>query len=110
MHYQQQLQQNLIFLAVHADQHPDLQPLTFRPRPVPPEASAAAAEGAEATNGAPEEDGSGAGDEADVPQANKRSRAEQSNDDADVAVEEGDAEGTETDVSIAGLLRARGVT
>ena len=108
VHYQQQLQQNLIFLAVHADQHPELQPLTFRPRPVPPEAAAASADSAEATNGA-EEDGSDAGDEADAPQANTRPyaeqpNAEQPNGDAGMDAEE------EGDASIAGLLRARGVT
>jgi len=29
VHYQQQLQQNLIFLATHADDHPELRPLIF---------------------------------------------------------------------------------
>ena len=98
VHYQQQLQQNLIFLAVHADQHPELQPLTFRPRPVPPDAGAAAAPDADATSGA-DDDGMDASDEA-APSV-QRPRAEQPN---------GDAEMEETDASIAGLLRARGVT
>lgn len=37
MHYQQQLQQNLIFLATHADDHPELRPLIFAPTSVAPE-------------------------------------------------------------------------
>ena len=34
VHYQQQLQQNLIFLATHADDHPELRPLIFTPTSV----------------------------------------------------------------------------
>ena len=43
VHYQQQLQQNLIFLATHADDHPELRPLIFAPSSVaaPPERPAA---------------------------------------------------------------------
>lgn len=43
VHYQQQLQQNLIFLATHADDHPELRPLIFAPASVaaPPERPAA---------------------------------------------------------------------
>ena len=41
VHYQQQLQQNLIFLATHADDHPELRPLIFAPTSVAPERPAA---------------------------------------------------------------------
>ena len=40
VHYQQLLQQNLIFLATHADEQRELQPLVFAPQPVPASAAA----------------------------------------------------------------------
>jgi len=52
VHYQQQLQQNLIFLATHADDHPELRPLIFAPTSVAPERPAAGEEAAEAVAGA----------------------------------------------------------
>ena len=52
VHYQQQLQQNLIFLATHADEHPELRPLIFAPTSVAPERPAGGEEAAEAVAGA----------------------------------------------------------
>ena len=52
VHYQQQLQQNLIFLATHADDHPELRPLIFAPTSVAPERPAGGEEAAEAVAGA----------------------------------------------------------
>lgn len=88
VHYQQQLQQNLIFLATHADDHPELRPLIFTPSSVavPPERPAV-------------EDGDGAGVEA----------AEEASPPLDAHRPVEPPGTTAATSSIEGLLEARGV-
>ena len=49
VHYQLQLQQNLIYLATHADERDDIQPLKFNPTASGPSQQAAAAASSETT-------------------------------------------------------------
>ena len=92
VHYQQQLQQNLIFLATHADEHPELQPLVFAPPTMTDQAPRP-----ESRHGG--EGGGGAPGAALAPEAGPAAAAGP----ASSAEEQSD------DTSIEGLLRARGV-
>ena len=72
LHYQLQLQQNLIYLGVHADKEPEMRALEFTPHPnnrqAPPAATSSAASNATQppAHAAPAERAKGAQSEADV--------------------------------------------
>lgn len=89
MHYQQQLQQNLIYLATWADEEPDLQPMVFTARPLPPQPNGANDNGGAEAAAAGEE-------EAEAAAAGAGERAES-------------AAPSGAGVTLEGMLAARGV-